>query len=157
MHNQHCVLRDFLQFSFGRLHNATYPLLLLYFWEGYPSVRYYSRIPYISLSYVFFAISTQGMPEQFFIILRFLRYIDGAYSLGIPHILFFWRVSCGERWEGGIEGICQAFWMEAWHVATLCQNMSKGIQKKHTGEIHFKGGNYFQVVPPNVVKPSLTW
>ena len=109
LHNQHCVLRDFLQFSFGRLHNATYPLLLLYFWEGYPSVRYYSRIPYISLSYVFFAISTQGMPEQFFIILRFLRYIDGAYSLGIPHILFFlkselrWKVRRG-NW-GDLSGI----------------------------------------------------
>ena len=59
-----------------------------------------------------------------------------------------------------MEGICRAFWMETWHVTTLCQNMSKGIpKKKHIREIRFEGGgrkgNYFQVVPPDVVKPNL--
>ena len=35
----------------------------------------------------------------------------------------------------------------------------KGAKKKHIREIHFEGGgrkgNYFQVVPPDVVKPNL--
>ena len=131
-------MQDFLMMYFViffnsasvRLHNATYPLLSFYFWEGYPSVRYYSRIPYISLNSVFFW-DFNSRYARTILYYSFLRYIDGAYSLGIPHILiFFRRLSCSERWEGGMEGICRAFWkLGMWQTfVKICQ---RGSPKKN--------------------------
>ena len=41
--------------------------------------------------------------------------------------------------KGDMEGICRAFWMETWHVAILCQNMSKGPKKNIFGKYILRG------------------
>ena len=141
-----------------RLHNATYPLLLFYLWEGYPSVRYYSRIPYISLSSVFLGFQLKVCQNNS------LLFISEVYWRGIlfRHPSYFdfllegWVAVKGEKgiWRGFVGHFGWKLGMWQSFVKT-CQ---RG-QKNHIREIHFEGGgrkgNYFQVVPPDIVKPNL--